>query len=366
MRGTLADPSLARYAGQVVWLALDFDRPENEGFLARHATSYTPTFYMIDPATDRAIETQLGAMTVDGVAAFIDRGTTTQSSPAGVALARGDQRLASDQAADAIGDYREALQLGGAAWAERDRALGSLVATLQLTNHRQDCAETAATVAPGMGRGEGFGRVVSFGLGCVVQEPDATWAAAARRTLEPLAAEAIEAPTTARDHRFLLFRWSIILAEHAGDHATAKRWGDRWLGELDATTPATDDERTALDISRVEAADALSDPARVLPALIASEKAMPASYVASLRLAQVDNDAKRYDDAIAACERGLAHVTGPLGRSWLFQTEAAAYTATGRTADARRVLEQALVAAKQIPVASSRERNIAKITGLLR
>ena len=35
MRDTLADASLARYAGQFVWLELDFDKPENEAFRFR-------------------------------------------------------------------------------------------------------------------------------------------------------------------------------------------------------------------------------------------------------------------------------------------------------------------------------------------
>ena len=105
---------------------------------------------------------------------------------------------------------------------------------------------------------------------------------------------------------------------------------------------------SALDIARVEAADALHDPERVLPALIASDRAAPDNYVASLRLAQVELDAKRYADVIAACDRGLAHVTGPLATSWLLQLRAKAFVATGRRDDARRALARALEAAQQI------------------
>ena len=74
-----------------------------------------------------------------------------------------------------------------------------------------------------------------------------------------------------------------------------KRWGEEWLAELDATRPADDDERSALDIARVDAARVMGQPLRVLPDLIASEKAMPGNYNASLRVAQMQLAAGRRD-----------------------------------------------------------------------
>jgi hypothetical protein len=57
------------------------------------------------------------------------------------------------------------------------------------------------------------------------------------------------------------------------------------LAEVDATPPRGDDERSALDIARVDAARVMNTPLRVLPALVASEKAMPNNFNASLRVA---------------------------------------------------------------------------------
>src|SRR5215470_942865 len=133
MRVTLADPSLARYAGQFVWLALDFDKPENEAFLRDHAVAYTPSFYVLEPARDRAVATQLGAMTLSEVVEFLERGRRAfaagapqAAGAADAALARGDQLLATEQLAEAAAAYDEAVRAGGASWPERDRALGSL------------------------------------------------------------------------------------------------------------------------------------------------------------------------------------------------------------------------------------------------
>jgi predicted Zn-dependent protease len=106
----------------------------------------------------------------------------------------------------------------------------------------------------------------------------------------------------------------------------------------------------------------LGEPSRVLPALMASERAMPDNYNASLRLAQMAVEAKRYDDAAAACDRGLRHVTGPVGRTWLLRTKADALTGKGDAAAAREVLEEGLRAARAIGVKSMRDRNVELIS----
>jgi predicted Zn-dependent protease len=155
----------------------------------------------------------------------------------------------------------------------------------------------------------------------------------------------------------------ISVARH--DNAGAAQWGDRWLAELDATNPDSDDERSALDIARVENIQIVGDPNRILPALIASERAMPKNYIASLRLAQMESAAKHNDEAIAACDRGLARAPGANGRAWLLQIKATALMAKGQKAEARRVLEEALKAAQTIPDKMARDMNVSMISSKL-
>jgi len=138
-----------------------------------------------------------------------------------------------------------------------------------------------------------------------------------------------------------------------------------WLQKA-GTEPANDDERSALDIARTDAASLLGEPVRVLPALAASERAMPNNYNASLRFAQMAIEAGRYEDAIAACKRGLAHATGPLARSWLLKNESEALVHSGRPVEARRALEQALRYAREISVKQARDRNVEAITKALK
>jgi len=321
MRASLTDASLARYAGRFVWLELDFDRPANRDFLARHRVTYTPSLFILDPHDDRTIAKQLGGLTLAELESFLDRGAAQ----------------------------------------DREGRLASLAWELANQGKWKELAGMVTAEAPPMRRGEMFARVVLAGLWAANAGNTEPWAQSALKTLEPLAAEAASLPGTLRDHRFQLYQQLMVAAGSRSDRATVKRWGDRWLRELDATKPRDDDERSALDIARTDAASLMNDPARVIPALILSQRAMPSNYNASLRLAQMEVDAKRYDDAVADCDRGLAHVTGPIARSWLLRIKADALLGKKERAAARSTLEEALKAAQAIGPPQTRERNIAAI-----
>jgi thioredoxin-like negative regulator of GroEL len=365
MRVTLTDSALARYAGRFVWLELNFDSPANQEFLTIHAVSYTPAFYILDPTDEHPLATQLGAMNLRELLAFLERGETSflakVKSPQDIKLQKGDELLNRGQFTEAAELFGEALKEGARDWPERDNAIASYTWSLMLSNQSQQCAETAIDEAPGMNRGGVFGRVVLSGLNCINQVDPTPWADAALQQIQPLAAEAIALPATVRDHRYQIYQQLMSAAKTRGDAVNVKKWGDLWLKELDSTTPANDDERSALDIARVDAASLLGDPLRVLPALTASARAMPTNYNASLRLAQMEIDARRYDEAIASCNHGLAHVTGPIGRTWLLQVKADALIHETHLSAAHRVLESALSAARAIGVKQTRDRNVAKV-----
>lgn len=369
MRVTLADPSLARNAGRFVWLSLNFDKPVNQPFLVRHGVIFTPSFFVIDAANGRVLTTQPAGMTLAELNRFLDRGERgfrgSAASPADAALARGDEVLGRGNQAEAAEDYRKALRLASKGWGERDRAVRALTYALMLSRQFQAAAQTAVAEAPHMPRQRLFGSVVLSGLASANQDAVAPWAVKARNTLEPLAVEAAALPSTLRDDRFQLYQQLMSAAELRGEKASSTPWGERWLRELETTKPANDDERSALDVARVDAASFIGQPGRVIPALIASERAMPGNYNASLRLAQMERDAKRYDDAVAACDRGLVHVTGPVGRTWLLQTKADALIAKGDRAAARRALDEALRAARAIGTQQARERNVEKVSKMI-
>lgn len=364
----LAHADLARYAGQFVWLELNYDKPENRGFLTKYGANATPTFFIIDAQDGQVAATQTGAMSLTEFTQFLDRGASgafaKKQTPADAALRRGDALL-SDKPEEAVKAYREALRSAPATWSQRELAEASLTLALQNSRQWQQCAETASSQAAGMKRDAMFGRTVVAGMWCLDSADPGPWTTAQAARLEPLAKEALALPTTVRDHRDELYRTLMYLSLSRNDQAGAGKWGDRWLDELDARKPVDDEERSAVDIARVENVQAFGDPKRILPALIASERAMPHDWNASLRVAQMENAAKDYNEAIAACDRGLSRTPGAAGRSWLLRTKADALRHTGKREEARRMLEEALQAAQAIPNTHSRDNNVNSIKQVL-
>jgi tetratricopeptide (TPR) repeat protein len=369
MRDLLAHADLARYAGQFVWLELSYDEVENRAFMTKFGAEATPTFFVIDPQDEHVAAMQSGAMSLPELTQFLDRGKSgvfaKNQTPADAALTRADTLLA-QQPADAAKAYEEALRLAPATWPQRELVEASLVQALQDSSQWQQCAETAATEAAPMKRDVIFVRTVVAGMWCLASTDPAPWAEAGLGKLKPLAEEALSLSTTVRDHRDAIYRTFMYISVARHDNAGAAKWGDRWLAELDAIKPSSDDERSALDIARVENVQVFGDPARILPALIESEQAMPNNYIASLRLAEMENAAKHYDKTIAACDRGLARGPGANGRAWLLRIKAAALRQQGRTEEAHRTLQQALEAAETIPNKMGRDMNIPMIKDALK
>src|SRR6185437_10632248 len=112
MRTMLLHADLSRYAGQFVWLEMNFDKPENQDFFTHFQASATPTFYVID-ADGKVVADQPGAMSETELRAFLDRGISlaqTRQTPADVALEKADALL-STKSPDAVGAYEEVLRL---------------------------------------------------------------------------------------------------------------------------------------------------------------------------------------------------------------------------------------------------------------
>jgi len=247
-------------------------------------------------------------------------------------------------------------------WPRRPLAQYSLVTALQVTEQNQQCAETAARAAAVMKHDSTFANTVVAGMWCLVQgDAAAPWRTGVADKLEPLAKQALASPETVRDERNELYRTLMFLAISRDDKTQTAALEDKWLSELDAAKPADDEERSAVDIARVEAISIYGESDRILPPLRTSERAMPHNYNASLRLAQMEKAAKHYDAAIAACDRGLSRDPGAAGRSWLLQTKADALKQKGQSAEAHRALEQALVAAQQIPSQQQQESSVKRI-----
>jgi hypothetical protein len=360
----LAEADLARYAGQFVWLEVNFDDENNSAFFARYGVYATPTFYIIDSQDGKVAASQSGAMSLAELRQFLERGihgaSARRQSPADAALQQGDTVLAK-RPEEAVGFYKEALRLAPAGWARRDLAESNLTIALQNSRRLEECAETAVTAATNMGRGPTFGRTIVAGMWCTKMGEAAPWTKIQAAKLKPLAVQALSLASTVRDHRNELYRTLMFLALARGDNTEAARFGELWMKELDAIQPRNREERMAVDIARVEDVQVIGDPRRILPALLASEQALPENWNASLRVAQMEYEANSFQEAVAACDRGLERSPGPAGRSWLLRVKADALVKIGKRTEARRSLEEALAAAAHIPNELTRSNNIRNI-----
>jgi tetratricopeptide (TPR) repeat protein len=106
--------------------------------------------------------------------------------------------------------------------------------------------------------------------------------------------------------------------------------------------------RVAFDSHRVGAALALGDPARAVPALLASERDLPEDYNPPARLAILYREMGRYDEALVESQRALDKAYGAR-KLRIFDTRADIFARKGDPAAARRTLEEALAYADSLP-----------------
>ncbi len=88
------DPTLTRQAGRYVWLALDTEKAGNAALRKRLQVNALPSFFVLDPATEKVAIRWVGGMSVAQVQRMMDDGETRVAHRAGsawqTALARAD------------------------------------------------------------------------------------------------------------------------------------------------------------------------------------------------------------------------------------------------------------------------------------
>ncbi|HET7826088.1 MAG TPA: hypothetical protein VFK90_12185, partial [Anaeromyxobacter sp.] len=193
-------------------------------------------------------------------------------------------------------------------------------------------------------------RAAAMGLSCARDVEDPAARNAALDALEPAARRAVAAKDVLADDRSGLFDELAQTREARGDADGAKAIGRRWLAflEAEAARARTPAARSAFDGQRVAAALRAGEPGRVLPALLASDRELPPSYVTPTLLGVVYLELGRPKDALAAAERALSFAEGPR-RIRVLVLAASAHQALGERAAARAALERALSECAALP-----------------
>jgi tetratricopeptide (TPR) repeat protein len=351
----LNDPALAKHAGRFAWLSINTEESRNAGFVEHLAVEAYPTFLVLDGATGNVALRWAGSLTVPEFERLLDDGeravAASGGSPADAALARADRLGAEKKRAEAAVAYSDALHLAPAGWAGRGRALNSLLAALQKTGDLEQCAAVAQRETPALERGPAFAAASAAGLGCAVDAPEsAAWREPAIKELEPLVVESLSLDNVLADDRSSAYGVLVDLRDGRGDKAGAKEMAGRWMTFLESQAAAAKsvEARAAFDSHRVAAALALGDPARAVPALLASEKDLPDDYNPPARLAILYREMGKYDEALTESQKALDKAYGAR-KLRIFDARADIYAKKGDPAAAKRTLEEALAYADTLP-----------------
>ncbi|HNX19959.1 MAG TPA: hypothetical protein PKG80_06770 [Acidobacteriota bacterium] len=347
------DKALTKHAGRFVWLAIDAEETEkNAEFAGKYQWEGVPTFLVVDPKTEKAIYKWAGTADVAQIQLRFDEASDAfraARSGGGDALAKANALNGDAKYKEAAAAFEEALK-GQMPDTARARVVEALVGALSSAGENEACATRALAEAPKMPRGPSFANTAAGGLDCALGAPkDAKWREAAVKGLEPLCLEAVKLPGLLGDDRSGIYGTLYSARDDAGDAAGAKKLAEEWFGFVQkAAAEATNAEaRTAYDSALVNAARALGDVSRALPALQANERDLPADYNPPARIAAVLRDLGRYDEALAAADRALGKAYGPR-KVGIYETKAGIQEKKGDKAGARKTLEEALAFAKQV------------------
>jgi tetratricopeptide (TPR) repeat protein/thiol-disulfide isomerase/thioredoxin len=360
------DPALAREAGRAVWLAIDVDKDVNAPFITRFPAHSIPTFLILDPLSEHVLVTRSAGLDRPQLVALLDEGEGALSGAGGDAadahFRAAEEKMGAGDSALAQLELIKALSLGRAGWSRRRAAVEALTMARDENGDARGCAELAEIETRPGPRDAWWVNLVTMGLDCIEGAGKGEWRAPLAEKLLERAKDGVSLPGLGVDDRSSLYEAMVDLSPDAEKQA----WAQKWLAFLDgetakAKTPA---ERAVYDPHRLLAMLAVGDPGRAVKMLQASERDLPDDYNGPARLAIAYQAMGRYDDALTACERALAKVYGPR-RVRIEATRADIYRQKGDLPAAKRVLEEALVAARALPPSPRADNAVKMLTGLL-
>jgi tetratricopeptide (TPR) repeat protein len=350
------DSSLARHAGRFVWLEIDGEKAKNAALRKRLKVPGYPTFYVVEPASERVALRWVGSATLPQLHALLDEGLGAAAgggSGLPALLARADSLYAAGEDSSASLAYQETLAAAPPGWPPYARAVESALFALSRSGGQPRCIELARE-ALGRLKGTPSGaNVAASGLSCALAlEPGSPGRAEAIAFFEAAAREAIldpGLPLTA-DDRSSIYPLLVEAREDAKDAGGRTRALQEWAAMLEraAAQARTPEQRAVFDSHRLGVYLELGQPERAVPMLEASERDLPADYNPPARLAVAYHALKRYDLALAASDRALAKSYGPR-RMRIFNNRLDVLIAQGDSAAARRTLERAIREGEAMP-----------------
>lgn len=315
----LSDPALRPLAARVVFASIDTDRPESAAFLERHAVKAWPTFFVIDPTTERVLGYWAGSGSLREVRGLIDEGLAAMrgsaADPASRAFAEARAAHAGGDLTPAAAAYERAITAATPAWPNRSAALLGWIEALAGARAWPACVRVGQAHAGELVGSSAPADFASYLLTCASKLPAGPEQSAARRVAVARLREFTARPpadASVDDRQDALDILSDGL-DALGDAAGARRAQEERLTLLEQAARAARAPEIAhtFDYARANAYVALGRADEAARMLEQRERELPDSYEPPARLAGVLLKAGRLPEARAAVERAISKSYGP-------------------------------------------------------
>lgn len=380
------DPALASEAGRFVWLEIDTERPENAYVLEKYPLRALPTYFIVEPDSEKVALRWVGGATVPGLRKILDDGrlrvaaawddpallagdlsapapaaaaapTGTGSDPMGQLLAelmnRADRLYAAEEDSAAAVSYLAAIDMSPENWNSYGRAVESALFSLSNTGDNAAILKLSVEAWPRLKNSSSAAVVATSGLDAASHLPPETpdrekhlkeFEAACRLVLSD---KTIPATGDDRSGVYITMIGSRdALRDSVGARALTREWAD--FLDFEATSAPTPAARTVFDSHRLSAYLELDEPEKAIPFLEQSQKDFPDDYNPPARLAAAYRAMKDYPKALEANSRALDLVYGPR-QLRVYDARADIQLAMGDNGNARATLEKAILVAEGLP-----------------
>ena len=315
----LGDPALRPLAERVVFASIDTDRPEAAAFLSLHAVKAWPTFFVIDPATDKVLGYWAGSGSLREMRGLIEEGLATMrggaADPASRAFAEARAAHAGGELTLAAAAYERAITAAPPAWPNRSAALLGWIETLAGAKTWPACVRAGQAHAGELVGSSAPADFASYLLTCANKLPAGPEQATARtaavaRLRDFTARPPADASVDDRQDALDILSGGL---DALGDTAGARRAQEDRLALLEQAASAAKAPEIAhtFDYARANAYVALGRADEAARMLEQRERELPGSYEPPARLAGVLFKAGRLPEARAAVERAISKSYGP-------------------------------------------------------
>jgi tetratricopeptide (TPR) repeat protein len=358
------DASLARYAGQFVWLSVDIEDKKNAQFMTKYSTPGVPTFFVIDPKSEAVTTRYVGGFSVDSLKKFLNdnRGKSGREDDA---LVRADRLASADKHAEAAAAYEEALKALPKKSLRYGRAAEGLIFSFAMTREGQGrCADRGLELARELKGTVSGANIASQALDCEGTLAPDKRNAETFATLEKMVGDNIHSKTLDLSGDDRSGYYIVLIGAHDAmkDEEGARKLRQEWSAFLDAEAAKakTAEARAVYDPHRLTAYMELGEPGKAIPMLQQSARDFPKDYNPLSRLATAYRAMKMWDEAIVYGKKALALCEGPR-RIVIYRGLTDAYLGKGDKAGAAATLKEAIAYAEALPTGQRSENMIAAL-----